>query len=363
MAIFLQNRYRWCTVLWYLLVCHSVCYAKNGADSLPGKRSSIRILPVPDFGYAPETSTYIGAVSLFTIDFYKDSSTRVSNAKFEVNYTWKRQAIIEAGWNYFFNKEKWYTQGTLHYSKYPDLYYGIGGQTPDSAVVHYQSKRIIADVNFLRRIGKGFFIGPKIVYNNYYSLQYDSAEVFYPELIAGNVFKGGYTVLKDTRNNLLNAAKGIYFEWSNVFSFSKQQYSKYYLDIRKYYTPVKNLTAAVRLYNEFTAGTPLFYDYALIGGDKLVRGYYYGRFRDKNISTLQAEVRAMLIWRLGLAAFGGITRLYPAFNEFNFSNIKPNYGAGLRFLIDRKNNINLRFDYALGANGQDGFYVAFGESF
>jgi hypothetical protein len=42
---------------------------------------------------------------------------------------------------------------------------------------------------------------------------------------------------------------------------------------------------------------------------------------------------------------------------------KPNGGLGLRILVDKSENTNLRLDYAVGSGGQDGFYVAFGESF
>ena len=74
------------------------------------KTKKVKILPVPAFGYSPETSTYIGAVSLFTLDFYQDEHTRTSNAKLEFNYTWRKQVIIEGQWNYFFRDEKYYTQ-------------------------------------------------------------------------------------------------------------------------------------------------------------------------------------------------------------------------------------------------------------
>ena len=42
---------------------------------------------------------------------------------------------------------------------------------------------------------------------------------------------------------------------------------------------------------------------------------------------------------------------------------KPAFNAGLRFVADRRENINLRIDYARGIKGQSGFYFAFGEAF
>ena len=97
----------------------------SGQDSI--KR--VKILPVPTIGYSPETSTYLGAVTLFTLNMFKDSLTRTSNAKFEFNYTWNKQLILDTEWNYFFKEEKWFTKGKLQYSDYPDFYYGVGSKT------------------------------------------------------------------------------------------------------------------------------------------------------------------------------------------------------------------------------------------
>ena len=77
----------------------------------------VKALPVPAFGYSPETKISVGAVCLFNIDLYKDTLTRSSNAKVKFIYTWLKQIIVELGWNYFFEQEEWFTYGNLHYSK------------------------------------------------------------------------------------------------------------------------------------------------------------------------------------------------------------------------------------------------------
>lgn len=62
-------------------------------------------------------------------------------------------------WNYFFKGEAWFTQGLLHYSKYPDLYYGIGDNTPNFAEVNFESARIKADIDLLKNIKNKWFAG------------------------------------------------------------------------------------------------------------------------------------------------------------------------------------------------------------
>ncbi len=324
----------------------------------------IKVLPVPAFGYTPETGAYVGVVSLLMLDLYRDSVTRVSNAKLEFNYTWRKQVILETVWAYFFEKEKWYTQGTIHYSEYPDQYFGIGATTPASFLTHYQSRRFVTDINLLREIPGRFFAGPRIRYLNYHAVRYNMDTRAFQELYDAITYGLGYTLLKDTRNNLLNASEGVYLELTNTYNYTAAaSYIKLHTDLR-YYTAISTGTVgAVRLYNEFTFGSPPFFDYAIAGGDKMVRGYFYGRYRERNMSTLQGEIRQHIVWRIGLAAFGGITKLYADAQELGFRHIKPNYGGGIRFLIDRKDRINLRLDYAAGVEGQNGFYISFGESF
>ncbi len=51
----------------FLLTCNSAL-SQDAA-----KVKKIKILPVPVFGYSPETRTYVGAVMLFTLDLYGDA--------------------------------------------------------------------------------------------------------------------------------------------------------------------------------------------------------------------------------------------------------------------------------------------------
>jgi hypothetical protein len=64
-----------------------------------------------------------------------------------------------------------------------------------------------------------------------------------------------------------------------------------------------------------------------------------------------------------MAAFGGTSLICDDFSNVTSNSIKPNGGLGLRFLVDKEENTNLRIDYAIGTAGQDGFYISFGESF
>lgn len=98
----------------------------------------------------------------------------------------------------------------------------------------------------------------------------------------------------------------------------------------------------------------------LLGGESIMRGYYQGRYRGAVFGAMQAEYRLTLWNWLGAAFFGGAGRVTANSNEKNI--LHPTYGGGLRIRIDKKENVNLRFDYAKG-DYSDGFYVSFGEAF
>ena len=349
------------TVLFlYLLL--TVNNAKCQDDKTKKKFS---VLPVPAIGYSPETKTYVGAVTLFTFNFTEDTLTRSSNASVEFNYTWNRQIILESDWNYFSPEEKWFTRGLLHYSKYPDLYYGIGFDTKESGEIKFQSNRFIFEMDVLRNLKNKLFFGFGINYYSFVNIQYISDTLIYPELKNEKNIGPRIIFLKDSRNSILTPSKGNYFELSNTFNFSSSFYVKTIVDYRNYFgfgEKGKHIVAG-RFYHSSIFGNPPFYDFAMIGGDEYVRGYYLGRFRDKNLSSVQIEFRNHIFWRLGISTFGGISMMYENMESIENESFKPNIGIGLRFLVDKKEETNLRIDYAVGSGNQSGFYISFGESF
>jgi len=334
---------------------------ENTKDTVKTKR--LKVLPVPAFGYSPETRINGGAVALFTFNLGKDSLTRTSNAKIKFTYTQNKQIVLESEWTCFLKEEKWVTKGEIHYSKYPDLYYGIGYNTPDTNKLRFSSNRINFMSNLLKNVGDKLFAGVILKYYDYRDLSFASPLPAYYELKKTATTGIGLALLKDKRDNILTPTQNYYFNFNGIYNFSTINYIKFTIDARHYKTWKDKYTLASRFFQEVTLGTPAFYDYAFLGGDKYVRGYYYGRYRDNNFSSIQTELRAHIIWRIGLTAFGGLSDIYHNAQDFNIYHTKYNYGFGFRFLVDKSEHTNLRMDYAIGHDGNTGFYVSFGESF
>lgn len=342
-------------LIFFILLCKSVsCYGQE--------HRSIKALTFPTFGFEPETDWHFGAVSLFTLDFYEDTTTRKSNAKLEFNYTLNQQLIFESRWEYFFREERYKFIGDFHLSRYPDFYYGIGNDTGNDAF-RFRSNRIVFDGQLLKNLGDNLFLGLGIGYNRYTHISaFEGGSIPFTELKDANNFSFGTYLSWDHRNNLLNTSSGYLVNIGLDYSFSAVNYWNINLDTRKYFSLGKNVFA-INLLAEFLTNTPPFYDYRYIGGSNKVRGYFKGRYRDRNLATLQVEYRTPQWKRIGIVVFGGSSFIFPHLNDLDLNGHLPNVGTGIRFLIDRKENINLRLDYGVGIDGNSGFYIAFGESF
>jgi len=103
-----------------------------------------------------------------------------------------------------------------------------------------------------------------------------------------------------------------------------------------------------------------FFDLCQLGMSKDIRGYQVGQYRDHRMLVGQAEYRRELFWRLGATAFAGVGSVGKDFGDMG--SAEPGGGFGLRFLLAKKNHINLRADFAWG-NSSRAAYVSLGEAF
>jgi outer membrane translocation and assembly module TamA len=109
-----------------------------------------------------------------------------------------------------------------------------------------------------------------------------------------------------------------------------------------------------------------FYLLPALGNDEMMRGYYNGRYRDRNFIAGQTELRYRLSERIGVVGFLGTGEVFHS--SFSFSQLKPDYGAGLRYFFDIEKGLSLRADYGIGQKPmgegrESGFYIGLGQAF
>lgn len=91
-----------------------------------------------------------------------------------------------------------------------------------------------------------------------------------------------------------------------------------------------------------------------------MRGYYEGRYRDKNLMEGQIELRQHIKGRNGVAAWVGMANVFPDFDHVAWRRTLPNAGVGYRW--EFKKRINIRIDYGFTRNG-GGFIFNINEAF
>ena len=100
-----------------------------------------------------------------------------------------------------------------------------------------------------------------------------------------------------------------------------------------------------------------------------LRGYFWGRYRDKDMLFGILEYRHMLMRKTPrkngemMSRFGFVTWLATGTVANNFTEMTewlPNGGVGLRFEVQKR--MNARIDYGIG-NDSSAFYISFNEAF
>ena len=338
------------------------------SDTTKETRQRFKFIPLPVVFYTPETHLAYGILGVCL--FKTDSTARTSNIDFAVIHTQNAQTVIEPTYTIFTKHENYLIRGMLLYTKFPELYYGIGrGTTRDrEELISYKSLR--AYNRFLRKVKPGWFVGIQQQYFKTFDVnRLSDRRLPAQKLIGGlgSVVNGiGVASVVDTRNNIYSPVRGWYADVSvmkyDALLGSQFGFTNYLFDIRHYHSLSPNTVLAGQFYLNLNVGEVPFKQAATLGGSSLLRGYYNGRYRDNNAVIIQAELRQHLFGRFGGAVFVGVGDVAHTPTNFDFLDLKPTGGAGLRYLISRKEHLNIRFDAAVGRNTH-GFYVNISEAF
>ncbi len=355
-------------VLLVILLSLSICVKAQKKDSV-----YFKVGVLPSLFYTPETRIGFGALvyTHFSLD-KNNAKTKKSNSQSYINFTLNKQFSLENDYQIWTKDNAVFLTGALNYSHFPELFFGIGNQTDVK-----QAQSISFDISKVNTKIL-FHLNKKIYAGLYYQHQYmfnvnkkliNEHDQMCETIFGYNGFKAsgiGVALMIDNRDNPLNPEKGYYIESSfqtfNQVLGSDQKFNSFIADARIYKTFFKKLVWNANAYTQITNGDVPFRMLPAIGGARFLRGYYQGRFRDKNMLLLQQEFRLPIYKRIGIAAFGGIGSVSQNKNDFVKNEIHYNYGVGLRIQINKNEKTNVRIDYGITKDSQ-GIYVVFAEAF
>ncbi|QKJ30934.1 polymerase [Mucilaginibacter mali] len=341
------------------------------------KHSSYFLLPV--LSSAPETGVEIGGSVLYS--FYTDTlsnDTRVSNIFGYGTITTKGQSRLSLSTVYWAPHNTWkYTAG-ISYINFPFDFYGIGPDTYKANKDHLGQKRFKLNVEADKRFGKYVYLGFMLGGFDYKFTNENPGGSFdtNPNVVdkkGGTSALAGPVFIFDTRNNNTYTTRGIMItSYFNLYQGLGIDYDTYKgglfnIEISQYNLLTKRLVLGFDIQNQnLTGARSPFYLLPTLGSDEMMRGFYNGRYRDRNLIAGQAELRYRLSDRIGIAGFAGGGTVYN--KSFTLSSLKPNYGGGLRYFFDVEKGLTIRADYGFGQKvpgeeRQSGFYLALGEAF
>lgn len=340
---------------------------KEPLDS--AKEVSLAVLPL--VYYTPETSWAFGAGAVANFTLGDKSNTFESQVAIGGAYTLFNQFLSYGSWRIFTSENQHLFAGEIGWYDYVFFFFGVGSGVPQSNKEVFQARLPRIKFDYLKKVKGDFYVGLRYWYDDFNIRNVEEGGLLASEDYLGNeggrVGGFGPMVYLDNRDSQLYPTRGIFAESSLQFfdswAGSSLRYVRWMADLRQVLPTGNNSVFVYQAYAEMLNGNVPFFGLPLLGGNRLMRGLFEGKFRDNNMVLLQSEYRWKFKDRWGLVGFGGLGNIYSSSRPFQIQNTKLTYGTGLRYKLSKKEKLNLRFDLAHSPGEGVLFYLTFGEAF
>ena len=323
-------------------------------------------LVLPFLSYEPKTKLATGVVGGY---FQPNRPGRTpSSVQTGVTITQERQIILQLTPEFFYRDGQRRLAGEITLSRFPDEFFGIGGDTPADAAEDFTSRYATVEASLQRAVGDRLLVGPRV----YGRLEMVTdteddgrlATQGIPGVDGGRTLGIGVAAVAEGRDNIYQPTDGSFVEaaalWHSAVLGSDYTFGRFTGDLRAYRS-AGPITFAGQVYAEGVVGTPPFQILPLLGGSQRMRGYREGRYRDAVYWTTQAEVRAPLFWRFRATAFASVGEVGPRIGAHLFRNVQGAVGLGGRLRLNDE-GVHGRADLAYGADGFE-IYLSLLEAF
>ncbi len=253
-----------------------------------------------------------------------------------------------------------------NFQRFPSYFWGIGfdSESDDGNKGKYTLFESKVNAEFLWRLGSRVFLGPAFTFN--YS---QANDVRKPELWRGERLKqlnygAGVVFSLDTRDYPENPYSGLHFHVSSRF------YPEFLGNRRFFYTGEMTFGIyrrfwesgvwALQLHGAVSGSDTPWSMLPAIDTSGSVRGYYEGRYRDRNEADVVLELRQKVWRRNGIVLWGGVAAVFDHPSEISGRRLLPTYGIGYRW--EFKNRVNVRVDFGIGRHST-AFNVSINEAF
>ena len=333
---------------------------------------------------SPEVGTMLVGGGLVSFKIDKESKIlQRSSIPFSFGYSTNGSSNFNVKPSLFFKNDKNRISGDISMKDMPDNYWGVGYDAarepsePDSTT-NYRRNWWQVYLKYVHQFKNNIFGGLLFDYNQTKAtdlnpkMQEDKHVREFGTFIRN--WSLGLLFQYDSRDLTINAYDGLLLEVSSNFYRSeadtKPNYQIMVIDYRQYEQikrPGRTLAWQVktRMGNHNVPWTEM----SQLGTPFDLRGYLWGRYRDKNMLFGIMEYRHMFMRKTPrkdgnmMSRFGFVTWLAAGSVADVYSemtNWLPNAGVGLRFEVQKR--MNARFDFGVGDDSA-AFYISFNEAF
>lgn len=329
--------------------------------------------------YTPEASVGVGGGVLlsFKVD-PKDSVSYRSFVPMGVNFSINGTLVVAGTGTLFFNENRFRIYSLYRLRNEPTNFYGVGfdeieGVEQGEETTLFDKTNITLLNRFVWEVKPNFYAGAVVDINfsksrNLAELMQQNSYVNKYALQYTNIALGG-VVQYDTRDDIATPNSGVLLSaTAEIFSRAfggTYNYQFVDLEYRQFQPLFGRALIGWVARTQLTYGDVPFTELPMFGSPFDLRGFYWGKYRDKSMGYGIAEFRHMLgseeavaqgrfISKLGYVAWVGTGTIGTTPAEWN--EWKMNYGVGFRIQLQPRKNF--RFDIGKG-QGEDSFLFYF----
>lgn len=370
-----------CTIF-VLIAVNALAQKKLIERYLSNKTDSTRkpsFMPVPILRYSQEIGLEFGAGLLYsTYVDKKDLSNRSSNFAGIVSVSTKGQYNVSLKGDIWTKMNKHHFITEVRLKRMPFDFYGLGNQTLEADTDRLVQGSVKVAIEAEKRFSPDMYTGFSIGFENYHFTDKETGGIFTTDQsilhkVGGSVIYAGLSQTFDTRNSNNYTTKGMMAKVSLQYApdlWGGENFTGTLLkvNIRNFWSLSPKFVLGLNgLFHTVQGKNTPFYLLPQMGNDEMMRGYYSGRYRDRNLFAGQAELRYRYNNRFGAVLFGGTGQVF-ANGGFGIEDFKPSYGAGGRYFFDPEKGLSVRLDYGIGEKRvnekrQTGFYISLAEAF
>lgn len=334
------------------LVERLIDYIADANKPPSNKRLDFTVVGGPKYSAATSFELEVMGAALYHARM--DSLTPISNSSITLEGSLTGFWAVSLTGDHYGPEDSYRVRYNAEFANFPLKFWGIGYAMESQKANETKYTELRSDVwaDFQWRLMENLYLGPSTTFHYAKATKvkrpelWDGEDLSVYDLGVGLGLRFSY----DTRDVSTYPSSGVNLNF-------KQQFYPSWLHNR-YAFASSELTAAwfrrlwstgilaTQLHGMATAGHTPWSMLPTLDASQGMRGYYEGRYRDKNEADFVAELRQHVYKRTGIVVWGGVGSVFRRAADIRWNTLLPTYGVGVRW--EFKKNVNVRVDFGIG---------------